>query len=222
MPDGLHHPEPTLQAIALRYAAGDLGPDEAAAFEARLATDQEARDALSEAVRLSAAALGQEPPTPSPSLRSAVRDRLLGRSPAWFARRLYRGHPLLWAGLGSVVVGAASLVALCLVDPAEFRGDVEEPVISPRLVPPAAADRRAEPTSSPREPEAVAHVETPPAPAAETEAVGPTVAEIWAEWSTQEHVEKAHEDEIRWRHKMQNMPGLPFGRGLSTSDTPTP
>jgi hypothetical protein len=222
MPDGLRPPEPTLQAIALRYAAGDLGPDEAAAFEARLATDQDARDALSEAVRLSAAALGQEPPRPSPSLRSAIRDRLLGRSPAWFARRLYRGHPLLWAGLGSVVVAAACLVALSLADPAELRGEAEEPVVSPRPVPPAPADRRAEPVSNPREPEAVAHAEPPPASAAETEAVGPTVAEIWAEWSTQEHVEKAHEDEIRWRQKMQNMPGLPLGRGLSTGDTPAP
>ncbi|MBX9580133.1 MAG: hypothetical protein K2X87_07470, partial [Gemmataceae bacterium] len=59
-------PEPTadplaLEALALRYAAGRLSPAAAAAFEARLETDQAARDALAEAVQLSAAALGQEP-----------------------------------------------------------------------------------------------------------------------------------------------------------------
>ena len=65
-------PDPTLQATALRYAARDLTASEAAAFEARLANDQDARDALAEAVRLSAAAIGQRPPAPRPSLRALV------------------------------------------------------------------------------------------------------------------------------------------------------
>jgi len=79
-------PEPTLQTTALRYAAGDLTPGETAVFEAQLANDQNARDALAEAVRLSAAAIGQKPPTPHPSFRATIRARLSwGRD---------RGHPL--------------------------------------------------------------------------------------------------------------------------------
>jgi ferric-dicitrate binding protein FerR (iron transport regulator) len=68
-------PEPTLQATALRYAAGDLTQAESAAFETRLTTDQDARDALAEAVRLSAAALGQELPLPRLEYRSPARPR---------------------------------------------------------------------------------------------------------------------------------------------------
>src|SRR5262249_58633732 len=94
-----------LQAQALRYAAGDLLPAEAEAFEARLATDQAARDAVAEAVRLSAAALGQDPPAPDRSFRALIRERLFARwVPGWLTRRAYRGHPLAWAGLGAVVV----------------------------------------------------------------------------------------------------------------------
>ena len=105
MPEAPTRPNPppdplALQATALRYAARELPPDAAAAFESRLADDQEARDALSEAVRLSAAALGQEPPAPDRTFRALIRERL--RPPArwagWLARRAYRGHPLTWAG----------------------------------------------------------------------------------------------------------------------------
>ncbi|MBM3981596.1 MAG: hypothetical protein FJ304_15225, partial [Planctomycetes bacterium] len=66
-------PDPTLQATALRYAADDLAPAERAAFEARLADDQDAREAVAEAVRLSAAALGAPAPAPHPSVRAALR-----------------------------------------------------------------------------------------------------------------------------------------------------
>src|SRR5215470_11557103 len=99
-------PEPTLQTTALRYAAGDLSPAEVAAFEARLAEDQDARDALAEAVRLSAAAIGQEPPAPHPSFRAAIRARL--------NLRAYRGHPLAWVGAGATAVAACTLLALAL------------------------------------------------------------------------------------------------------------
>src|SRR5882724_9936156 len=97
-------PDPTLQATALRYAAGDLDPDEVSAFEARLAEDQDARDALAEAVRLSAAAIGQEPPAPHPSFRSAIRARL--------GLAGYRGHPVAWVGLGAAAVAACALFAV--------------------------------------------------------------------------------------------------------------
>src|SRR4029078_10083325 len=101
-------PEPTLQAAALRHAAGGLTSAESEAFEVLLNDNQEARDALAEAVRLSAAALGQEPPTPDRSFRAAIRERLIGYCPAWLRRRAYRGHPLTWTALGAAVVAAST------------------------------------------------------------------------------------------------------------------
>src|SRR5215207_1273408 len=78
-------PDPTLQATALRFAANDLPPEEAA------------QDALAEAVRLSAKALGQAPPAPHRSFRTLVRERLRG------GPRAHR-HPAAWAALGAVAV----------------------------------------------------------------------------------------------------------------------
>jgi hypothetical protein len=220
MPDGLRHPDPALQATALWYAAGDLAPAEAAAFENRLATDQAARDALSEAVRLSAAALGQAAPVPSPSLRSVVRDRLWGGAPPWLARRLYRGHPLAWAGLGAVLVGTASLLALGLTRPAEFRDSSEGFAAQLASPVPPHEESGTDPAAESPEPETGATAET--VPAAECETVPHTVAEFWAEWSTPEHVEKTHEDETRWRLKLQSMPGAVPGRGSTPSDSREP
>jgi hypothetical protein len=68
--------EPSLQSTALRYAANDLPPAEAEAFEDRLGTDQDARDALEEAVRLSSAAVGQRAPEPDPAVGATGRARL--------------------------------------------------------------------------------------------------------------------------------------------------
>ena len=107
-------PEPTLQAAALRYAAGDLSSAESEAFEVLLRTDQYARDALAEAVRLSAAALGQTPPEPDRSFRAAIRERLAGYCPAWLRRRAYRGHPVTWTALGAGAVAACTLIGLAL------------------------------------------------------------------------------------------------------------
>jgi hypothetical protein len=133
---GPDHPEPTLQTTALRYAASDLTPGEADAFETRLADDQDARDALSEAVRLSAAALGQAPPAPHPTFRAAMRERLVGWCPPWLARRAYRGHPLAWCGLGAVVVAVCTFVGLSFPD--------RVPATTQKTLPNTAA-----PTSSP-------------------------------------------------------------------------
>jgi hypothetical protein len=100
-----------LALLALRYAAGVLPPAEVESFESRLGTDQAARDALAEAVRLSAAASGMPAPAPDPLVRVAATERL---RPTWltrlFPRRPYRGHPLAWAGIGGTV--AASVVVL--------------------------------------------------------------------------------------------------------------
>ena len=108
-----------LAVRALRYAAADLPADEMTAFEERLADDQPARDALAEAIRLSASAVGQPPPVPSAGVRAGVRDRLF---PTWltrlFPRKSYRGHPATWAGLGGgLTTAVAVLVASLAGDP---------------------------------------------------------------------------------------------------------
>lgn len=103
--------DPELAVSALRYAAGDMPAAEAQAFEARLGEDQSARDALAEAVRLSAAASGLPAPTPDPLTRTVVAERLF---PTWvsrlFPRRRYRGHPAVWAVLGGGVAAAVAVV----------------------------------------------------------------------------------------------------------------
>lgn len=204
-------PDPTLQTTALRYAAGDLTPAEAAAFEARLADDQDARDALGEAVRLSAAALGQRPPAPHRSFRAAIRDRLTG-CPAWLARRAYRGHPLAWAGLGAAAVAACTVLGLFLADP--------QPAPEPQARESAAA------TPQPATPEPVV---TDPAPqevlAAVTadlpggpDSAGESVAEVWALLSTPDHLEKAHDDEMRWRQKLREVGAFSPARPPADAD----
>jgi hypothetical protein len=53
-----------LHWLAFRYAAGELSPDESSAFEARLAEDQEAREAVAAAVELAAAVIAARPALP--------------------------------------------------------------------------------------------------------------------------------------------------------------
>ena len=98
-----------LSLTALKYAAGDMGSVDEAAVELKLAEDPDAREALSEAVRLSAAAVGQ-PVTPDPLFREALIEKarpsstLIGRL---FARRPYRGHPLTWTATGATMTATA-------------------------------------------------------------------------------------------------------------------
>lgn len=129
---------PDLALVALRYAADELTPAEAELFEARLAVDQEAREALGEAVRLSAAASGVPAPAPDPLVRQAARERL---HPTWaarlFPRRPYRGHPLAWAGVGGAVAAAVSLAVTHL--------SAEPTPVAPPLV--AAGDPPPEPSA---------------------------------------------------------------------------
>jgi hypothetical protein len=209
-----------LQNTALRYAARDLNPSETVAFEARLADDQLARDALSEAVRLSAAALGQDPPTPHHSFRAAFRERLLGWCPGWLTRRAYRGHPLAWAGLG------AATVASCLILGLSLEQDEQKSAI-----PPTANTTSVRPGSASESNPNTLEIHTAVSGAM---AVAPmprehggimaqtncnddhmgksSVAEIWAELSTPEHVEKTHEEELRWRQKLREMGTIHPGR----------
>jgi hypothetical protein len=192
----------SLESLALRFAARDLPPPEAEAFEARLAGDQSARDALAEAVRLSAAALGQEPPRPDRSFRAVIRARLRGAR--WLTRRAYRGHPLVWAGVGGGLVAAATLLALSLAGTA-----------SPESAQPSAlAAAPAAPVLPPIEPAGdqskmasacdgcpvVVH-----AAADSPDDSTRTAAEIWAELSTPGHVEKTRDDEIRLHNLLKHL-----------------
>jgi hypothetical protein len=135
-----------LSLTALRYAAGDMPPADAEAFEARLGTDQAAREALAEAVRLSAAASGAPVPTPDPLVRLAAAERL---HPTWlsrlFPRRPYRGHPALWAGLGGGIAAAVA-VGVAVAEPPEViavvpTGDMTTPPVFVS-VPPLPTDAR--------------------------------------------------------------------------------
>lgn len=115
-------PSDSLSLAALKYAAGELNTIDSAAFELKLADDPAARDALEEAVRLSAAAVGQPEFLPDPLIRSAVTEELRPHRSfvsRLFARRPYRGHPLTWtaAGAGSSAT-AAFVLWLGVVPPA--------------------------------------------------------------------------------------------------------
>ncbi|MFO0822865.1 MAG: hypothetical protein U0792_07060 [Gemmataceae bacterium] len=212
------HPEPTLQTTALRYAAGDLNPNESAEFELLLADDQAARDALSEAVRLSAAALGQAPPTPHHTFRAAIRDRLSGWCPSWLRRGAYRGHPLVWSSLGAAVVFACTIVGLSFDTEPEPAAKTPVAVSTPAPHAPSAV--AAEVAPAPRETETFAAVSTGSAACGESATHTPTVsiAELWAELSTPEHAEKTHDEELRWRHR-HHAASLHNGRGHA-SDSP--
>lgn len=204
-----------LEATALHYAARDLSPEEAAAFEAQLAEDQTARDALAEAVRLSAAALGQEPPAPDRSFRALIRDRLrplAGWCPGWLTRRAYRGHPLAWTGLGAWVVAAVAVVGLNLAGSAgthpanRHAGSEVAPEIAPFPHLPPGSEAAAVDVLPPVRAEA-AHVASADAAAAAcgTEDATRKAAEIWAELSTAGTMEKAVEDETRWRQRLKDL-----------------
>lgn len=171
----------TLAATALRYAAGDLSPTEVEAFERLLAENQDARDALSEAVRLSAAALGRPSPAPDRSSRARVRARL---------GLTYRG-PLTWSALGAAVVAAAALAAVYAADRAAPLDDAPA-VPAATDVPPLVRHDVPAPSDT------IATADTPDAPDERS------VAEIWADLSSHDGVEKAHDDEMRWRQKMRD------------------
>ena len=108
-----------LALLALRYAAGELAGAEAEDFEQRLADDGAAREILGEAVRLSAAVTGVPTPAPRTGTVNVIRDRLMPtRFRRLFPTKAYRGHPLIWAGLGSLAAGLLALAVDLAADPA--------------------------------------------------------------------------------------------------------
>lgn len=182
-------PEPAtdplaLEATALRYAARSLAPRDAAAFESRLAEDQCARDALSEAVRLSAAALDQDAPSPGAGFRRAIRNRLVSRF-----------SPAAWIGLGAGAVAAAALFAIQIAD----RGEVKQAAAEPVAAVPVVAPLPYAPVLP------VAKLDEPEPPPDMNPDDMRKAAEIWAELSTPDHVEKAHDDEAKLQQRFKNL-----------------
>jgi hypothetical protein len=210
-------PDPTLQGTALRYAAGDLTPGESAAFETRLAEDQDARDALAEAVRLSAAAIGQKAPAPHPSFRAAIRARLTLSG--------YRGHPLAWVGLGGAAVAACTLVALSLADHPAAPATAAPARVESAPAPHAIESPSLAVAPMPRDAGTPVAAEFPAAGACGCGEDQRSVAEIWADLSTPEHLEKAHDDELRWRQHVRNLNNphvSATAKAAATTDSPNP
>src|SRR5438067_1532788 len=100
-----------LNLQALLYASGELDAPDAELFEQRLGQDQEARDALLQAVQMTS--MGQPTLTPDPDYRDRVRQRLRQR------KRMLRSHAqgsnfgpaALWCALGAT---AAILLMLII------------------------------------------------------------------------------------------------------------
>lgn len=129
-----------LEAQALLYVAGLLDADQSRQFEQQLGEDQAARKALGEVVGLlqRVTAPGQ-PLLPSGRYRQEVRRRLGRWQPlAWlFGRHSYRGHPLLWTGIG---VAAAFALMTFLTPPVKLpHAPSTPPVASAPVAPPAIA-----------------------------------------------------------------------------------
>jgi anti-sigma-K factor RskA len=106
-----------LALLALLYSSGELEGEEATKFEARLAVDQEARDAVAQAVQLSLTAAGERC-APDAAWREETKRRLLQRASLWqrmAGPRVYRGHPAVWSIFGAL---AASLVLSLMPAPA--------------------------------------------------------------------------------------------------------
>jgi hypothetical protein len=111
--------ESDVSLVALLYASGELEGPEAVAFEARLATDQAAREAVVQAVELNARAQGLAI-TPNPAWRNAALRRLQPTASFWqrlAGKRLYRGHPIVWT-LGGALAASLMLMLLSPATPA--------------------------------------------------------------------------------------------------------
>jgi hypothetical protein len=178
------HPEGGAERLALQallYAGGALDEPEVDDFEARLAADQRAREALCRAVELVQSCAGG-PVRPDPAYRERVRRRVAPRGllGLLLRRRLYSGHPAAWAGLGAV---AAALVMLVL-----FGGPLP-PV-------PAAG-----------QPLQVAEGATPP-PAAVSEPAHAETAKILAKLPRSEHLLKAYTEEAQRKARAETLQRL--------------
>jgi hypothetical protein len=145
MNDNYHPQAPTpLATTAMLYVCGDMADSEAADFEALLAIDQEARDALAEAVALLTPLANGRVPGLNPAYRDAVRQRFVvpplgGRSQTappqggttnWFG-------PLVWTLTGAA---AASILWMLFLPPGQGApGSAESPSMQNAPIVEAAA-----------------------------------------------------------------------------------
>jgi hypothetical protein len=168
---------------AFLYANGELDSAEASAFERRLGEDQSAREALCQAVQLSRTLNRLAAARPNPAYRERVRERLRRRS-CWnwlFGQRTYRGHPAIWSAVGAaaavlLVIGLAQLPAALITQP-------HPPLPEPR--------------------KAIHKEEVVPAPVVEVPqlATSEDVASRWADLHDTSRVTRAHEEEMRRKHR---------------------
>ncbi|MCI0359310.1 MAG: hypothetical protein L0211_12600 [Planctomycetaceae bacterium] len=109
-----------LDLLAFRYVAGEMRPEEAGEFELRMAEDQAARDAMSQAVALAERLLEARP-----AQEPLVRTRPVGPPAAAVARR----HALrnIARPLGWMTAGAAAALLMVSLTRAP-----DNPAIEPR------------------------------------------------------------------------------------------
>jgi hypothetical protein len=147
-------PPNDLALQALLYASGELDEPDAALFERRLGEDQEAREALLQAVQNNLTALGQPAVAPDPEYRDRVRQRLRQRKRLLRSQRQPSafGPVALWMVLGAI---GAVLLMLVLSHMAALHHEQSAPTSKPAgksadaplpdelLLPKLTADRQA-------------------------------------------------------------------------------
>lgn len=161
---------------ALLYAGGELDGTALADFERRLAADQEAREALCQAVQLTQALAGDRPGRPDPAYRARVRQRL-GKE-----RRKWPVGPVVWASLGAA---AAVLITLGLNRP--------ETPVAPTPPPAPVVVVRVEPP--PVEPAPVEDGDAEPML---------EMANVWAELTNSDHLARAVDREVRRKLRQED------------------
>jgi hypothetical protein len=179
------------------FAAGELDGLAAAGFEAQLATDPAAQEALIQAVALHELLTGPPRP-PRKDYRAVVRQQVTARRSWWnrlAGRRISTGHPAAWGLLGAA---AAALLFLVLPSGAP---DLPPPVDSASL--PVVGV-----VAVPPEPAVVGEEETTVVIAVpEPESATDNPAEVWADLTNMDHLQRAHEEHMRRRTRSTERPG---------------
>jgi len=168
-----------LACPALRYARGELDPGAEAAFESRLGEDQQARDALAQAVSKLLEDQSQEISFLDRSYRDAVHRRLRPSSTPWhwlLEPRRYRGHPIAWSMLGA----AASFLFLVAYSGSPAMRSMDMSLVKMPI-------------------QKVPELSQNP----EHSATVVDAATIWAEMGTTDHLLRAHDEEILRKNRLE-------------------
>lgn len=195
---------------AMLYAAGELDRPTTAAFEARLANDQAAREALAEAVRLTTALFAPQNAQPNRAYRRVVRQKL-GLAYICELQRRQR----FWQHT-SAALAALSAVLLLVVQ--FWSKSLEKSAAESFVQAIPELDRLVLPTVSPIEPLTMASrslpANTPPAPpkadAVDRLLADPNAAVIWAKIPWSGHIEKATQQKqrrLQWQQRMRSCDG---------------